>query len=107
MNSNKTGRLKDIFELLIFKSYGTKYEHFLDKLIEIEDRNDWSILEMIHGKENVDSIMTKQSVHIINHAFFNAISELVVHASDKEQLLIMAKTMSIFFNAGWEKYRSP
>ena len=98
---------KDIFELLIFKSYGTKYEHFLDKLIEIEDRNDWSILEMIHGKENADSIMTKQSVHIINHAFFNAISELVVHASDKEQLLSMAKTMSNFFNAGWEKYRSP
>ncbi len=97
---------KDIFELLIFKSYGTKYEHFLDKLIEIEDRNDWSILEMIHGKENADSIMTKQSVHIINHAFFNAISELVVHASDKEQLLSMAKTMSNFFNAGWEKYRS-
>lgn len=51
--------------------------------------------------------MTKQSVHIINHAFFNAISELVVHALDKEQLLSMTKTMSNFFNAGWEKYRSP
>ena len=30
---------KDIFELLAFCAYGTKHEHFLDEIIEQEDKN--------------------------------------------------------------------
>lgn len=98
---------RDIYELLVFRSYGTPYEHFLDALIDAEDKNTFNILEMIHGKENALTIMTKESIHIVNQAFFKALSENVVHAKSKEELLATAKVISAFFNAGWERYRNP
>ena len=40
---------KDVFELLVFGSYGTKFNNFLDEIIEREDKNHFEILSMIYG----------------------------------------------------------
>lgn len=42
---------RDIYELLVFRSYGTPYEHFLDWLVDEEDRTTLRVLELIHGAE--------------------------------------------------------
>lgn len=63
---------RDIYELLVFRSYGTPYEHFLDWLVDEEDRTTLRVLELIHGAEKARTVISKESLHIVNHAFYSA-----------------------------------
>ena len=71
---------RDIYELLVFRSYGTPYEHFLDWLVDEEDRTTLRALELIHGAEKARAVISKESLHIVNHAFYSALSENIIHA---------------------------
>ena len=70
---------RDIYELLVFRSYGTPYEHFLDWLVDEEDRTTLRVLELIHGAEKARTVISKESLHIVNHAFYSALSENIIH----------------------------
>lgn len=95
---------KDIFELLIFSSYGTKYENFIDEIIGFEDKNHKKILNLIY-KNGYRSVITDEGLHLINHAYIYALSELVVHSNSKEEAIHNAKIIAGFFNDGWKKIR--
>ena len=95
---------KDIFELLIFSSYGTKYENFIDEIIGFEDENHKKILNLIY-KNGYRSVITDEGLHLINHAYIYALSELVVHSNSKEEAIHNAKIIAGFFNDGWKKIR--
>ena len=97
---------KDIFELLAFCSYGTKHEHFLDEIIEKEDENHLKILEMIHGKKKAAQVITKKGIHLLNHAYLYALSEVAVHCETKEEAERNAYLIADFFNEGWKKMRT-
>ena len=97
---------RDIYELLVFRSYGTPYEHFLDWLVDEEDRTTLRVLELIHGAEKARAVISKESLHIVNHAFYSALSENIIHAKSVEELNATTEVISTFFNAGWEKYRT-
>ena len=86
---------RDIYELLVFRSYGTPYEH----------RTTLRVLELIHGAEKARAVISKESLHIVNHAFYSALSENIIHAKSVEELNATTEVISTFFNAGWEKYR--
>lgn len=96
---------KDAFELLVFGSYGTKYSNFLDELVEIEDKNHIKILSMIYGEDGVGSVITDMGIHLINHAYYYALSEVAVHSKSREEVELNAKLISKFFNEGWGKIR--
>lgn len=96
---------KDVFELLVFGSYGTKYSSFLDELIEIEDKNHLKILGMIYGANHVNDRITNRGIHLLNHAYFYALSEIAVHSEDREEVKQNAILISNFFNEGWGKIR--
>ena len=98
---------KDLCDLLIFKSFGTKYYNFLDSIIEKEDRNIRKSLVLIWGEENVDEVISRESIHLLNHAYLHALTSIVSHAKTKEEARNNAVTISTFFRAGWEKYRNP
>lgn len=96
---------KDVFELLVFGSYGTKYNSFLDGLIEIEDKNHFKILSMIYGENHVNDVITNRGIHLLNHAYFYALSEVAVHSENREEVKLNATLISKFFNEGWGKIR--
>lgn len=98
--------MKDIFELLVFQSYGTKYENFLDLLIDAEDKNQRKILDMIHGEEKSQEMITDEGIHLIDHAYYNALSHAVTHSENEEELVKNAEIIAGFFNEGWKKLRS-
>ena len=95
---------KENFQLLVFSSYGTKYENFIEKIVGFEDDNHKKILNMIH-KDGYKSVITDEGLHLINHAYIYALAELVVHSNTKEQAIQNAKIISSFFNDGWKKMR--
>ena len=96
---------KDVFELLVFGSYGTKFNNFLDEIIEREDKNHFEILSMIYGEDHVNDVITNRGIHLINHAYFYALSEVAVHSKSKEEVKLNATLISEFFNEGWKKIR--
>ena len=96
---------KDVFELLIFGSYGTKFDNFLDEIIEREDKNHFEILSMIYGEDHVNDVITNRGIHLINHAYFYALSEVAVHSKSIEEVKLNATLISEFFNEGWKKIR--
>ncbi|MDO5718483.1 MAG: TetR/AcrR family transcriptional regulator [Tissierellia bacterium] len=97
--------MRDIFELLVFQSYGTKYENFLDLLIEVEDKNQRQILDMIHGEQKSSEMITDESIHLIDHAYYNALSHAVTHAESERDLEKNVQIIADFFNEGWKKIR--
>ena len=96
---------KDVFELLVFGSYGTKFNTFLDEIIEREDKNHFEILSMIYGEDHVNDVITNRGIHLINHAYFYALSEVAVHSKSIEEVKLNATLISEFFNEGWKKIR--
>lgn len=97
--------MKEIFELLIFQSYGTQFENFLDLLISAEDKNQRKILNMIHGEEKSQETVTDEGIHLIDHAFYNALSHAVTHSKNEKELVKNAEIITDFFNEGWKKFR--
>lgn len=98
---------RDLYELLVFRSYGTPYEGFLEELVAEENRTTFRMLELIHGAEKARSVISKEALHTMNHAFYSALSETIVHAESEEELRATTEVISTFFNAGWERYRMP
>ena len=70
-----------------------------------QDRTTLRVLELIHGAEKARTVISKESLHIVNHAFYSALSENIIHAKSVEELNATTEVISTFFNAGWEKYR--
>ena len=66
------------------------------------------VLSLIHiyGAEKARTVISKESLHIVNHAFYSALSENIIHAKSVEELNATTEVISTFFNAGWEKYRT-
>ena len=91
---------------MLYSHRGTPYEHFLDWLVDEEDRTTLRALELIHGAEKARAVISKESLHIVNHAFYSALSENIIHAKSVEELNATTEVISTFFNAGWEKYRT-
>ena len=96
---------KDVFELLVFGSYGTKFNNFLDEIIEREDKNHFEILSMIYGEDHVNDVITNRGIHLINHAYLYALSEVAVHSKSIEDVKLNATLISEFFNEGWKTIR--
>ncbi|MDO5085479.1 MAG: TetR/AcrR family transcriptional regulator [Erysipelotrichaceae bacterium] len=96
---------KDIFEMLVFGSYGTKYNNFMDSIIDLEDINHIKILNMIYGEDEYDKVITKEGIHLINHAYYYALSKVAVHSRNINEAEKNALLISQFFNEGWKKMR--
>ncbi len=92
---------KDIFELLIYKSYGTKYADFADKLIKFEDENQKKVFQILAEKKQMTEI-PETAVHLLNHAYINALSEIIIHSKTIDEVKENSKIVVKFFNDGWK-----
>ena len=96
---------KELFNLLIYKSYGTKYENFIELLVEKEDINRQKALQIISKKKNIKVEVPKEAMHLLNHAFINALCEIVIHSQTEEEVKTNTRIVSKFFYDGWKKLR--
>lgn len=88
---------KELFNLLIYKSYGTKYENFIELLVEKEDINRQKALQIISKKKNIKVEIPKEAMHLLNHAFINALCEIVIHSQTEEEVKTNTRIVSKFF----------
>lgn len=96
-------RKKDIFELLVYKAYGTKYDNFIEKLVKMEDLNRNKISKIVL-KDNYKYInISKKSMHLLNHAYINALCEIIMHSDNIEEVKQNSEIVARFFREGWKK----
>lgn len=96
-------RKKDIFELLVYKAYGTKYDNFIEKLVKMEDLNRNKISKIVL-KDNYKYInISEKSMHLLNHAYINALCEIIMHSDNIEEVKQNSEIVSRFFREGWKK----
>lgn len=79
-------RKKDIFELLVYKAYGTRYDNFIEKLVEMEDLNRNKILKMVLKNDYRYINMSEKSMHLLNHAYINALCEIIIHSENIDEV---------------------
>ncbi|MGL5440726.1 MAG: TetR/AcrR family transcriptional regulator [Filifactoraceae bacterium] len=94
---------KEIFELLVYKAYGTKYDNFIEKLVEMEDLNRKKILKMVLKDDYKYMNISERSMHLLNHAYINALCEIIIHSENTEEVKKNSEIVARFFREGWKK----
>ena len=93
----------DAFKLIICCSAGTRYEHYLDILVEIETNSGLTLME--HMEENGINVrrIDEELVHMMSSALFNGMFETVRHDMPKEKAFSYMDGLREFYSAGWFK----
>lgn len=92
----------DAFKLIICHGEGTRYETYIDQLVEIASDNTLMFIEArIKDGYKVKSTPANL-IHIIYSANFTAIFEVVVHDMPKEEAEEYVTSLFDFFNSGWK-----
>ena len=95
---------KELFELLMYHAYGTKYANFADKLVELEDENRKKVFQIVVGKKQMIEI-PETTIHLLDHAYINALCEIIIHSKTESEVRMNSKIVAEFFNNGWENLR--
>ncbi len=93
----------DAFKLLVCCAQGTKYEHMIHQMVEIEVEATHKFFDVLrrlgHSLQDVDP----QLEHILVSGMFSAYFEIVVHDMPEEQAVGYVKKLREFYTAGWMK----
>lgn len=93
----------DLFKLLIIYSDGTKYAYFLDSIVRIEVKESISFFNEIKRRGIHINDVDEDEWHMLIHAYYSSLSEVVMHNYSKESALKYAHTLVSFFSAGWQR----
>ena len=95
------------FRLFLDASYGTRYQNFVEHLVEIETEYTYKYMEVI-GCESVRSgQVTEDLIHIVTTAYFNGMFEPVRHRMDKARALHYIRQLNRYHMAGFETIFHP
>lgn len=93
----------DIFKLLICCSEGTKYEHMIHEMVEIEVKATHDFIDVLKGMGQEVPKLDDQLEHILISGMFSAFFEMIVHDMPKEKAKIYIRELREFYMAGWQK----
>ena len=91
------------FKLIICKGQGSKYENYLDSIIDIETTSTLNFIKSVNKESNLNIDINQNVIHILASALFKGIFEIVEHDMLKEEALEYERTITSFFTAGWKK----
>ena len=91
----------DAFKIIICKSKGSKYEYYLDSLVDVEVENTYRFINELKAKNIEVKEPSKNLIHILCTSFFASIFEVVNHDMKKEKALKYADDIYAFNKAGW------
>ena len=90
-------------KLLLTRSEGTSYEHFVHNMVEVEVEYTLQYMEVLRHLGNDIPVLDRSLCHIIASGMFNGVFEIVVHDMPREQALLDVAQLRAFYTAGWLK----
>ena len=92
----------DAFKLVICRSAGTKYEHYIHDLVELEISVTEKYYRLLRKRGKLEGAVSREPHHMITSAYFTAVFETVVHDMPREQAMGYVEEIAVFFNSGWD-----
>lgn len=93
----------DVFKLIVCHSAGTRYEHYIDTLVEIEANSAMQLTEQMQAAGYELPPINEELAHMISSGLFNCVFEMVRHDMPKDKALEYAGSYQLFYTAGWMK----
>lgn len=91
----------DIFRLLLDASFGTKFQHFIDGLVSLEEEYTWKWLEATGSRIKQEGRLTADFYHMMVTAYFEGIFEVVRHGIGREDAKKYVAMMGEYHHAGF------
>lgn len=91
----------DVFKIIICRSKGSKYEFYIDSLVDIEVENTYRFINELKEKNLKVREPNEDLIHILCTSFFASIFEVVQHDMKREEALKYADEIYAFNEAGW------
>ena len=91
----------DAFKIIVCKSKGSKYEFYLDSLVDVEVENTYRFINELKAKNIKVKEPSEDLIHILCTSFFFFFFEVVHHDMKKEEALKYADEIYAFNQAGW------
>ena len=96
-------RHREPVKLLLCRSEGTGYEHFVHNMVEVEVEYTIRYMEVLrHLRQNIPKL-DEQMCHIIASGMFNGLFEIVIHDMPRDRALHYVDQLRDFYTAGWLK----
>lgn len=93
----------DAFKLIICHSAGTRYEHYIDILIDIEAQSGRRLIDRMLEAGLPVRDMDDSLIHILSSMLFNGMFETVCHDMPREKAFAHMESLREFYSAGWFK----
>lgn len=93
----------DVFKLIVCNSAGTRYEHYIDILVEIEANSAMQLTEKMQEAGYKLPPLNDELAHIISSGLFNCIFETVRHDMPRDKAFAYTGSYQLFYTAGWMK----
>ena len=94
---------RDPVKLLLTRSEGTSYEHFVHNMVEVEVEYTLQYMEVLRRLGRDIPELNQSLCHIIASGMMGGIFEIVVHDMPREQALRDVDHLRDFYTAGWLK----
>ena len=108
MHSYTSGKMRvmmdiDCFKLIVLKSAGSSYEHYIDRMIDYETESTERFMRVLRESGAPVRTVRRDINHMLASALFNGVFEVVAHDFPKEDAMEYVDAVCEFFYAGWDK----
>ncbi len=94
----------DAFRLLQNSSAGTRFEHFFDEFIEIDQTETIRYTDELRKRGIHVNEIVPEELHLLLNAYYSAFFEVVAHKFSKEAAIHYLETLKRFFYPGWRAF---
>ncbi len=91
----------DEFCLLLDASYGTRFQNFVDELVDIEVEYTYQYMDVIHCGAVKSGRVPKEFLHITTSGYLGAVFEVIRHRMKKEEALHYVDLLQKYHRAGY------
>lgn len=91
------------FRLLLDASYGTKYQHFVERLVEIETEYSYEFMKAVRFNDDGEKEIPEEFIHIMTTALFESFFEVVRHNMPKEKAKEYIQMLERYHYGGWNE----
>jgi AcrR family transcriptional regulator len=94
----------DAFKLLLRLSAGTRFEHFFDEFVEIDQAETMRYMDALRARGIHVNDIVPEELHLLLNAYYSAFFEVVAHDFPRKDALHYLETLKQFFTPGWRAF---
>ena len=91
----------DIFKLILVHAAGTRYDSFLDDIVQLEMESTLRLVKELKLRGSPINDLEENEWRMLMRSYYTAIAQIVTHGYEKDEALRYVHTLATFFSSGW------